>query len=115
MLFDTQPIRTLRSIGPQSRFHQGRGGAALAVQVRFGGREEAEVVRVREGVVRVTLWRRAAAGAGSLNRYLVAVLSRYFGVPSSRIEIVAERGRDERVVAFYGLTPQDLERRLRRG
>ncbi|NPA31327.1 MAG: DUF167 domain-containing protein [Chloroflexi bacterium] len=113
-MLDTQPVRILRRIGPQSRFHQGRGGAALAVQIRFGGREEAEVVWLGEGMVRVTLWHRAAAGAGSLDRHLVAVLSRHLRVPRSRIEIVAQRGRYDRVVAFYGLTPQELERRLRR-
>ena len=101
-----------RRIGPQSRFHQGRGGAALVVDVDRR-RAAKSLVRWQEGVVHIAL-DSGPADPQALERCLVDVLSRALDIPAARIEIVAHGTSTRRIVVIYDLTPQELERRLRR-
>ena len=103
----TQPIRRLRSVGPQSRFHHGRGGAALLVEARVG-KPAGQVFMDANGTLQVTLEGRG----GSVERALRHALSRRLGIAPRRIEIVASRGRNRWLVAFYDISPADLERLL---
>ncbi len=100
----TQP---LRSVGPQSRFHHGRGGAAMIVEARVGA--PAEQVRLgANGVLQVAL----GPMRESVERAVQHALSRCLGIAPRQIEIVASRGNHRWLVAFYGLSPAELERRL---
>ncbi len=100
----TQP---LRSVGPQSRFHHGRGGAAMIVEARVGA--PAGQVRLgSNGALQVTL----DALREPVERTLRHALSRRLGIAPRHIEIVAARGNHRWLVAFYGLSPAELERRL---
>ena len=92
------------------RFHDGKGGAALAVRVI----PRANMNRISEisedGTVKIHLT--AAPIDGKANQALIEFLSKTLDIPRSRFEIVAgETGRNK-IVVVMGQDPDTIHQRL---
>ncbi|MBN2046212.1 MAG: DUF167 domain-containing protein [Anaerolineaceae bacterium] len=87
-------------------------GAALQVHV-IANRGQTKIASIsKDGTITVELASHTAAGDG--NRVLQALFSEVLGVPDATIEIVAGENGDDKLVCFFDLPVDDLNRRLRR-
>jgi uncharacterized protein (TIGR00251 family) len=88
-----------------------RGGAAFTVRVvtraaatEFSGVQE-------DGVLKIRLVS-SPAGDPAANQELINFLAQQFGVPVSRIEIVAGANGREKIISVEGISPEDVEAKL---
>ena len=92
------------------KFHNGQGGAALAIRVTPRARRNEVAEVMEDGTIRIRLT--APPVEGKANRELIKFLSKILDVPSSYISIVAgETGRDK-LVSVLNIPPAEVQRRI---
>lgn len=91
-------------------FHDGRGGAALAVRITSRSQKN-EVDRIlNDGTIKIKLT--ATSFQGKTNTALVKFLAEILDINQSEIEIVAgEKGRNK-IVTIYGLDSEIVDQRI---
>ncbi len=85
------------------------GEALVTVRVHAGARRRG--VRVVDGVVRVEVT--APPEKGRANRAVVEELARALGVRRSALELVAGATARDKRIRIRGMSPDELQRRLR--
>jgi len=87
-------------------------GEAVAFRVRVVPRASRnKIAGIQGGVVRIQLT--APPVDGAANEALVAFLSSVLRVPKRDVEIVSGQTAREKVVSVSGLSPEEVEARLR--
>ena len=92
------------------RITERKGGAAFRVKV-VPRASRNEIAGVEEDALRVRLT--APPVEGAANQALVKLLASALQVPARDVEIVAGHGGRQKVVGVTGLSPQEVEARLR--
>ena len=92
------------------RLHDGKKGAALAVRVTPRASRN-EIVEVQsDGTVKIHIT--APAHEGKANEELIAFLADIFGVPKSRIDIVAGASGRDKLVTVLDMDAQEVHNRI---
>ncbi len=87
-------------------------GEAVAFRVRVVPRASRNrIAGIQEGVVRIQLT--APPVEGAANEALVTFLSSVLRVPKRDVEIVSGQSARQKVVSVSGLSPDEVEARLR--
>ncbi len=92
------------------RLHDGKKGAALAVRVTPRASRN-EIVEVQsDGTVRIHIT--APAHEGKANEELIEFLAGIFGVPKSRIDIVAGANGRDKLISVLDIDAQEVHNRI---
>ena len=92
------------------RLHDGKKGAALAVRVTPRASRN-EIVEVQsDGTVRIHIT--APAHEGKANEELIEFLAEIFGVPKSRIDIVAGANGRDKLISVLDIDAQEVHNRI---
>ena len=95
------------------RFRNGRIGAALLVHVTANALSPTRVEVTHDGVLHIHL-QHTTTDEQELNESLVNYLAYILALPPEHIEIVAGHHTKGKVVAFYNVSPVEMEKRLAR-
>lgn len=89
-----------------------RRGEAVAFSVRVVPRASRnKIAGIRDGIVRIQLT--APPVEGAANEALVSFLSSVLRMPKRDVEIISGHTAREKVVSVSGLSPEEIEARLR--
>lgn len=92
------------------KLHDGKKGAALAVRVTPRASHN-EIVEIQsDGTVKIHLT--SPAYEGKANEQLIAFLSDIFGVPKSRIDIVAGASGRDKLISVLDMDAEDVHNRI---
>jgi hypothetical protein len=91
-------------------FHDGKGGAALAVRVtpRSSTNQVAEILN--NGAVRVRLT--ASGNDKEINQALIRFLGDIFQIPTSRIDIVAGMSGHDKLISILDMDVESVHQRI---
>jgi uncharacterized protein len=92
------------------RITERKGGAAFPVKV-VPRASRNEIAGVEEGALRVRLT--APPVEGAANQALVKLLAGVLQVPARDVELMTGHGGRHKVIGVTGLSPQEVEARLR--
>jgi uncharacterized protein (TIGR00251 family) len=92
------------------RLHDGKKGAALAVRVTPRASRN-EIVEVQsDGTVKIHIT--APAHEGKANEELIEFLADIFGVPKSRVDIVAGANGRDKLISILDMDAQEVHNRI---
>lgn len=91
-------------------FHDGKGGASLAIRVTPRATKNQIVEALSDGTIRIRLTSQSA-DAG-INQDLLNFLSTLLEVPANQIEIVAGQNSRDKLVAILDLDANTVHQRL---
>jgi len=92
------------------RLHDGKKGAALAVRVTPRASRN-EIVEVQsDGTVKIHIT--APAHEGKANEELIEFLAEIFGVPKSRIDIVAGANGRDKLISVLDIDAHEVHNRI---
>jgi uncharacterized protein YggU (UPF0235/DUF167 family) len=100
-------MKPKRFINPQ--FHNGRGGAAIAVHIKVNAAQDGILRISREGKVYIQL---TAKNKSEIDANLVAFVAAFFSVKTHQVELLGNPASNERLVTITGLTTEDLQRKI---
>ncbi|GEM_PF-2083101 len=99
--------------GGMGRFRDGRIGAALLVHVTASALSPTRAEVTHDGVLHIHL-QHTPTDEQELNKSLVNYLAYILALPPESIEVVAGHHAKGKVVAFYDVSPVEMEKRLAR-
>lgn len=100
-------MKPRRLINPQ--FHNGRGGAAIAVHIKANAAQDGILRLSREGKVHIQL---RAKNKSEIDANLIAFMAAFFSVKTHQVELLGNSTTNERLVTITGLTTEDLQRKI---
>lgn len=100
-------MKPRRLINPQ--FHNGRGGAAIAVHVKVNATQDGILRLSREGKVHIQL---RAKNKSEIDANLITFVAAFFSVKTHQVELLGNSTTNERLVTITGLTTEDLQRKI---
>jgi len=92
------------------QFHEGKRGAALAIQVIPRAQNNEIVEVLRDGTIKVRL--KSSAAAAEINTSLIEFLADVLNVPMGKIEIVAGESSRGKLVSVLDLDSQAAHDRI---
>ncbi len=104
------PKQDSLGLGKRPRFHNARQGAAMLIYLTAQPETPTHAAWAAPGIIHIhlqTLQRGAA-----LHQRLIQYLAQHLDIEPENIEIVAGGHTGNKVISVYGLSPDELERRL---
>ena len=95
-------------IGREFRFHDGKKGAALAIRMVLGGKQDQFKKVLKDGTVAVEL-------AGDLDhprQYLLEFLASSLNVDIGKIDIIEGREGTDLLLSILDIPPEDIQRKI---
>jgi uncharacterized protein (TIGR00251 family) len=86
-------------------------GAAISVKVSTNAKRDEVAGLMSDGTIKIQL--RAKPVEGEANAALVALLAERLDVPRSQIEIIAGHTNTRKLVSILGISPAEVEYRLK--
>ncbi len=93
-------------IGREFRFHHGGKGAALAVRIKSGSKNNRIKKVLKDGTVVVNL----KGNKKDSNQELLEFLSRELQVEKDRMEIIAGQTGRNKLISILQIQPHDIQR-----
>ncbi len=98
-------------LGKRPRFHDARQGAAMLIYLTAQPESPTHAAWAAPGIVHIHL--QTLHRGAELNQRLIQYLAQHLDLDPEDIEVVAGGHTGNKVVSIYGLSPEELEHRLR--
>lgn len=95
---------------PKFRFHDGKGGSALAVRVTPRASKNEIVEVLSDGTIRIRLT--AVPSDNEVNSALVKFMSEVLAIPTSQIEVVAGATGRDKLLSILELNAESVHERI---
>ena len=95
-------------IGREFRFHDGQKGAALAIRIIFGGKQDRIKKVLRDGTVVVEL----SEEKDQPGKYLLVFLAEKLDVEVNKIDIIEGKGGTDMLLSVLDVPPEEVQRRI---
>jgi uncharacterized protein YggU (UPF0235/DUF167 family) len=92
-------------IGREFKFHNGKKGSALAIRIKKGSGKKRLIKVLKDGTLIVNFPRRT----NDLNRELVDFLSLILNISKQRIDIIAGREGNEKLLSIVDMEPAAVQ------
>jgi uncharacterized protein YggU (UPF0235/DUF167 family) len=92
-------------IGRKFNFHDGEIGAALAVRVKTGSKQNKIDRVLKDGTVVLTI----INNPPDLNNEVIAYLAMQLGIEKKRFDIIAGEGDRDKIISILNIEPEHLQ------
>src|SRR3989338_3984687 len=96
---------------PFKKFADGKIGAAITVKVTAHAKQTGVAGVLDDGTIKIHV--AAPAEAGRANQTLIEFLASTLGIPGSAVDIVAGLSAERKLISLVGVSPQEVEQKLR--